>query len=116
MRFGDKLRGRTEVPNELLKAKVPPLSIQSLVENSVKHGITPQKDGGEYLVSASVKDDNLHVAVSNTGPGFDLMAVRSGHGLDNLVGRLDALFGERAHLNVFRQNERCVVEMVLPLV
>lgn len=114
-RFGDKLRGRIEVPGELMKAKMPPLSIQSLVENAVKHGITPHRGGGEYLVTASAKDGNLRIEVSDTGPGFDLIAIRAGHGLDNLVGRLDALFGQSARLKVFRQNERCVVEMVLPL-
>lgn len=113
-RFGSKLRGSFDVPIELQDAKVPPLSVQSLVENAVKYGITPQKGGGEFLVTAFAQNGRLHVEVSDDGTGFDLAAVPAGHGLDNLVGRLDALFGGDARLNVSRRENRCVVEMVLP--
>jgi sensor histidine kinase YesM len=113
-RFGDRLRGRIEVPAELLDAQVPPLSVQSLVENAVKHGITPQPSRGEVLVSASAWNRHLTIEVSDTGEGFDLTAIRAGHGLDSLVRRLDALFGDEARLNVSRRGDRCVVRVVLP--
>jgi hypothetical protein len=113
-RFGDKLRGRVEVPAELRDAHVPPLSIQSLVENAVKHGITPRRSGGDVLVSASAENGRLTIEVSDSGDGFDLSAIRAGHGLDSLVRRLDALFGANAHLNVSRREGRCVVQIVLP--
>ena len=115
-RFGDKLRGAVDVPAELLDAQVPPLSVQSLVENAVKHGITPQRGGGEVRITASADTGNLRIEVQDTGPGFDLAAIRAGHGLDNLVGRLNALFGEKARLNVLRRDGKSVVEMVLPRV
>jgi len=115
-RFGDKLRGAVDVPAELLDAQVPPLSVQSLVENAVKHGITPQRGSGEVRVTASADTGNLRIEVQDTGPGFDLAAIRAGHGLDNLVGRLNALFGEKARLNVLRRDGKSVVEMVLPRV
>jgi|SRR5882672_1063502 len=114
VRFGDKLRGSVEVPAELQNEQVPPMSVQVLVENAVKHGITPQGGGGEVLVTASADNGSVRIEVRDTGPGFDLTAVRAGHGLDNLVERLDALFGEKARLNVFRRDGHCVVEMVLP--
>ena len=113
-RFGDRLQGRFEVPAELYDAQVPPLSVQSLVENAVKHGISHERNGGEVCVSASAENGQLWIAVSDTGGGFDLSAVQAGHGLDSLVGRLDALFSSSAHLAVFRRDGRCVVEMVLP--
>jgi sensor histidine kinase YesM len=116
VRFGAKLRGAVEVPAELLDAQVPPLSVQSLVENAVKHGITPQSGGGEFLVRASADTGNLRIEVQDTGPGFDLAAIHAGHGLDNLVERLNALFGAKARLNVLRRDGNCVVEMVLPRV
>ena len=116
VRFGDKLRGSVKAPAELLDAKVPPLSVQSLVENAVKHGITPQSGGGEFLVTALADAGNLRVEVQDTGPGFDLTAMRAGHGLDNLVERLNASFGGKARLNVLRRDGNCVVEMVLPRV
>lgn len=114
VRFGDKLRGSVEMPAGLEEAKVPPMSVQSLVENAVKHGITPQSGGGEFLVSACAENGNLRIEVRDSGPGFDLSSIRPGHGLDSLVQRLDALFGAKARLNVFRRDGYSVVEMVLP--
>jgi sensor histidine kinase YesM len=113
-RFGDKLRGSTEVSDELRSAKVPPMSVQALVENAVNHGIVLQRGGGEILVAASAENGNLRIEVRDTGPGFNLAAIPAGHGLDNLVERLDALFGDKARLNVFRRDDQSIVEMVLP--
>ncbi|HKC13493.1 MAG TPA: histidine kinase [Vicinamibacteria bacterium] len=114
VRFGGKLRGAVDVPLDLREVMVPPLSVQSLVENAVKHGITALRGGGEVRVQGSSENGCLRIEVSDTGPGFDLSAIPADHGLDNLVGRLDALFGPRARLNVRRRAGRCVVEMVLP--
>jgi sensor histidine kinase YesM len=113
-RFGDKLQRRLDVPAALRDAQVPPLSVQSLVENAVKHGITPLRSGGEVRVSASAENGQLRIEVSDTGAGFDLTVIRPGHGLDSLVRRLDALFGSRAHVCVSQREGQCVVEMVLP--
>jgi sensor histidine kinase YesM len=115
-RFGDKLRGSTEVADELRSAKVPPMSVQMLVENAVKHAITPQHGGGEILVAASAELGDVRIEVRDTGPGFNLTAIPGGHGLNNLVDRLDALFGAKARLNVFQRDGHSVVEMVLPRV
>jgi LytS/YehU family sensor histidine kinase len=113
-RFGDGLRGSVRVPTALQDARVPPMSVQSLVENAVKHGITPQSGGGEVVVTASAENSSLHIEVRDTGPGFELAGIGAGHGLDNLVQRLDALFGAQAHLRVLRRDGAAVVEMVLP--
>jgi sensor histidine kinase YesM len=116
VRFGGKLRGSLEVPAELRDAQVPPMSVQSLVENAVKHGIAPQSGGGEVTVTASAENGSLRIEVRDTGPGFDLGAIPAGHGLDSLVERLDALFGAKARLNVLRRDGYSVVEMILPRV
>ena len=116
VRFGEKLRGSVDVPADLQDTQVPPMSVQSLVENSVKHGITPQTGAGEILVTAAAENGSVRIEVQDTGPGFELAAIRAGHGLDNLVERLEALFGPKARLNVLRRNGHSVVEMVLPRV
>jgi len=114
VRLGEKLRTRIELPVELREIMVPPMSVQSLVENAVKHGITPQSGGGEVSVTARADADCVRIDVADTGPGFELGGLCAGHGLDKLVQRLDALFGDRASLNVFRRDAYSVVEMVLP--
>lgn len=116
VRFRDKLRVSLAIPAELLDAKLPPMSVQSLAENAVKHGITPASEGGELLITANAGTDGLRIEVCDTGVGFDLAAIPPGHGLDNLVQRLDALFGPQARLNVLRRAHYTVVEMVLPRV
>ena len=114
VRLGEKLRARVEVPVDLQETMVPTMSVQSLVENAVKHGITPQSDGGEVLVTARADAECVRIDVADTGPGFELAGLCAGHGLDKLVQRLDALFGDRARLNVFRRDAYSVVEIVLP--
>jgi signal transduction histidine kinase len=113
-RAGPKLRVDMQIPDELRGVLVPPLAVQSLVENAVKHGITPQRNGGDVLVTASSSDGRAYIQVADSGPGFDLTSITPGHGLDNLVGRLDALFGDRAGITVHRKDGRSVVEMVVP--
>jgi two-component system LytT family sensor kinase len=115
-RFGDKLRVSIDVPGELQETKVPPMAVQSLVENAVKHGISSQPAGGDIRVTALIDNGTLRIEVSDSGSGFDLAVVPPGHGLENLVERLNALFGGRARVNAFRRDGRCVVEMVLPCV
>ena len=116
VRFGDNLGGSVNVPAALQEIKVPPMSVQALVENAVKHGVTPKLGGGEICVAASAEGDNLRIEVSDSGFGFDLSVVPPGHGLDNLIERLNALFGDKARLNAFRRDGHSVVEMILPCV
>jgi len=114
VRFAGKLRRRIEVPEELHSFQVPPLSIQSLAENAVKHGITPRRAGGALVITASRANACLCIEVCDTGPGFDLGAILAGHGLENLISRLDALYGDAARLNVLNRDGWCVVQMSLP--
>lgn len=121
VRLGEKLKRSVVIAPELLEAKVPPMSVQSLVENAVKYGITPQSGGGEVMVCGSSQDDGtLHIEVRDTGPGFDLSKIPAGHGLDQLTQRLDTLFNGKAYLRVTRRGVArrdgySTVEMVLPL-
>jgi signal transduction histidine kinase len=112
-RFGDRLRCTVEVQAGGHDRPVPPMSVQSLVENAVKHGIMVRGEG-DIFVNATLGEGGLRVEVRDTGPGFDLTAVPAGRGLDNLVERLQALFGDAAGLRVFRQDDQTVVELALP--
>lgn len=119
VRLGEKLQVTVEIPAELAGTAVPPMALQSLVENAVKYGVTPQPDGGQIRIEASTRQEpsgagRVCIDVCDSGPGFDFAAIPAGHGLDKLVQRLDALFGENASLCVFRRDGQCVVEMQIP--
>lgn len=96
-RFEGRLRYRLEIPPEDLVVKVPILSLQPLVENSVRHGLMPKPDGGEITVSARRVEDWLELEVADTGVGMDLTAplAPKGHGigLSNVRDRLRYLYG-----------------------
>lgn len=112
-RFDQRLRFRFEIPENLAGVEVPPFSIQTLVENSVKYAISPSRMGGEIVVTAHSRDGELRVEVSDQGPGFDADALTSGHGLELLRSRLTALFGDRAALE-FERHDGMVVRMRIP--
>jgi sensor histidine kinase YesM len=104
VRFGDRLRFRIEVAPELQDASVPPLAVQTLVENSVKHAVSRSQAGAEIRIRGARDNGSLRIEVLDQGPEFRLDAAPSGHGLDILRGRLNALFGDRAALALERRD------------
>lgn len=113
-RFADRLRYAFEVPEELEELEVPPMAIQTLVENSIKYAVSPSREGGEIRVSARLEEGALVLAVSDDGPGFDLRALQEGHGLENLQDRLSTLFDGAGRLELARRDGRMVVSVVVP--
>ncbi len=81
---------------------LPPLLVQPLVENAVKHGIDPSESGGQILVDAALAEQMLTITVTDTGIGFqDHPPTRgTGTGLGNIRERLAAIFGDRASLTL----------------
>jgi LytS/YehU family sensor histidine kinase len=92
-RFGERLRYSIDVPSEVLRAQVPPFSLQTLVENSVKYG------GGEIRVRAQNGNGKLVLTVWDSGSEFGGKQKETpGHGLHDLRKRLTALWGSDAAL------------------
>jgi sensor histidine kinase YesM len=114
-RFGERLRFTIDAQPEALAVEVPPLSVQTLVENSVKYAVAPRREGGDVRVGASIASGRLQVEVHDDGPGFDASFRPEGHGLDLLDGRLAAQFGDAASLR-FRNGSGMAVIMELPCV
>jgi sensor histidine kinase YesM len=113
-RFGDRLRYQMDVDADLQTVEVPPLSLQTLVENSVKHAISTRLDGGNIRICARSANGVVRMEVSDDGPGFSREAIRPGHGLDNLQGRLEALFGAQAELAIEQRSGQTAVSVTLP--
>jgi two-component system, LytTR family, sensor histidine kinase AlgZ len=105
-RFGDRLRFQIDIPAELNESQVPPLSLQTLVENSVKYAIAPERAGGEIRITGAPSNGSFRLEVSDTGPAFQLESAPAGHGLDNLKRRLSALFGTKAAIMIERSGGR----------
>jgi two-component system sensor histidine kinase AlgZ len=115
-RFGDRLRYSMDVPPALRFIETPPLAVQTLVENSVKHAIAPRREGGEVRITARLLDRHLRIEVADDGPGFARDALSAGHGLDTLHARLLALYDDRAALDIITHEGRTVVRLSLPVV
>ncbi|HYZ86968.1 MAG TPA: histidine kinase, partial [Bryobacteraceae bacterium] len=70
-RFGPRLRYEVDVPRGLLRAEVPPFSLQTLVENSVKYAAGARRDGATIAITARGDGERVHLEVADDGPGFD---------------------------------------------
>ena len=93
-RFGDRVDYRFRIePADLGDALVPPLLLQPLVENAVRHGLSPLLEGGTVVISASLVDGRLRMAVTDDGSGFDPVTAGAGYGLTNTRRRLQLLYG-----------------------
>lgn len=97
LRLGKRLRTRIEMDDGARFRLVPALSIQPLVENAVKHGISRMAEGGELSVIARLERGGLRVEVVDNGPGFDPRSLpEHGHGLRSVERRLQLCFGADA--------------------
>ncbi len=91
VRMGDRLRYRIEIPDRLKSRPFPPMLVQPLVENAIRHGLEPRIDGGEIHVQAEEKEGYLRLLVSDDGIGMDEKKA-AGIGLSNIRDRLQTLF------------------------
>lgn len=112
LRMGERLRYTFDVSPELLGRPFPPMLLQPLVENAVRHGLEPKLGGGELRVEARPANGKLRLAVEDTGVGLRPSATGTGLGLDNVRRRLQALYGNEAAMDV-RENGNGGVTAIL---
>ena len=94
VRMEERLQTEIDVPDGLLSAEFPPMMMQSLVENAIKHGLEPKPEGGTLTVTAEIVHGKLAVTVADTGLGFGKAATAgTGVGLANIRERLQLLYG-----------------------
>ncbi|WP_374438586.1 histidine kinase [Inhella sp.] len=107
VRMEERLQVEIDVPDGLLSAEFPPMIIQGLVENAIKHGLEPKPEGGSLAVRARIEHGKLVVEVADTGLGFGRAATSgTGVGLANTRERLQLLYGNKASLTV-AENQPC---------
>ena len=101
MRMQERLRAEVAVPEGLQSADFPPMMLQSLVENAIKHGLEPRPEGGAVSVAAEVQHGKLAVTVADTGVGFGRAATGgTGTGLESIRERLKLIYGGAAELRI----------------
>jgi sensor histidine kinase YesM len=116
VRMEERLATRIEVPDGLLSAEFPPMMMQSLVENAIKHGLEPKPEGGEILIKAEIVHGKLNIVVADTGLGFGKAATAgTGVGLANIRERLQLLYGAAASMTVTEnQPSGTVITIAVP--
>jgi hypothetical protein len=94
IRMGPRLAYSLELPDSLATARLPPMLLQPLVENAIKHGLEPKVDGGKVQVAASAEGGQLVLVVEDSGLGFGTASTAgTGVGLEHVRERLAAVYG-----------------------
>jgi sensor histidine kinase YesM len=112
IRFEDRLRVEYEIDEDTLDQPVPPMMLQTLVENAIKHGISKQKDGGSIRIISDFRNDKHELIVQNTGK-LNGSANNEGFGLTSTQNRLKLLYGSRASFQISDRNGNIVEAKVL---
>jgi LytS/YehU family sensor histidine kinase len=117
IRFHDRLRQEIMVDSKAASCEIPPLLLQTLVENAIKHGISKFSGRGDLIVRANLEDRQLKIEVENTGRLTQGDASgEAGVGLANARERLRLLYGDRASLQLTedQRNDRVRATVLIP--
>lgn len=114
IRYEERLRFSTALDEKTLPLQVPPMMIQTLVENAVKHGISKKVDGGEIRISSNLENGKAEIRIDNTGQlnGLD----SGGFGIINTQHRMELIFGQKNLFHISQTGPETVTAIVtIPL-
>ncbi len=118
-RFGRRLQVKMEIDAAAKPLLVPPMILQPLAENAVKHGLAPKEDGGELSLRVQRQNDHLEFEVADNGAGTNGTPVNDllnqGRGLHNTDLRLRKMFGESSALQISNRKEGFRVKFRIPV-
>jgi two-component system sensor histidine kinase AlgZ len=116
LRLGDRLKIRWDVSELPMRAAIPSLTIQPLIENSIYHGIELLPDGGEVVVSGRKDDDHLVITVSNP-VAKDARRKKDGNkmAMTNIRQRYELAYGNRASVDVDESDDSFTVRLRFPI-
>ena len=113
-RYEERLQTDFRIAPEASGYLVPPMMVQTLVENAIKHGISNVPGGGVLTVVCKVKNGALHICVANPGSLASTGQPGTGFGLKNTRQRLEILYGPLASLSIREENGTVFTEIILP--
>ncbi len=117
IRLEERIKYNISIDPNTSKLEIPPMMIQTLVENGIKHGIAKQTDGGEISVSTFLDNSNLRIKIKNTGRLEEELLKRSnGFGLSNTKQRLNLIYGSKASFEIKNNPDNSVsAEIIIPI-
>jgi len=112
-RLDKRLQVEWKIPSDLKETIIPPFIIQPLIENSIKHGIYPQENGGKIIISAQRLDEKLKIIIEDNGPGITaekIAEIENGNneriGINNIKERLHSVYGSNAEFKIKANKNR----------
>ena len=115
LRLGDRLRVRWDIENLPMRAIIPSLTIQPLLENAIYHGIELLPDGGEVVVTGGKTGDHLHIKISNpVSSAHENKKDGNKMALANIRQRFEIAYGKKASVNIEETDELFSVQIIFP--
>jgi sensor histidine kinase YesM len=111
IRMGERLSFVIDVPDEIREYPFPPMLLQPLVENAIKHGLEPSIEGGKISIKAVVENNLIRIEVMDTGSGFS-SGDEAGVGIRNVSERIRLLYGESGRL-ILEENKPNGVKAII---
>ncbi len=116
-RYEERLTTRFDIHTSSDEFLVPPLMLQTLVENGIKHGISNLKEGGIIKLTTFVEEGLLHIQIRNSGQLNSNQVTGPGFGIKNTIQRLKLLYGDKAGFKIFNENDHTVLTVVtIPII
>lgn len=104
VRFSDRLSVTWDISKESKDKQVPKFILQPVIENTIKHGISKVTEKGEIIIKSIIEEGNLIVTISDNGPGAKVEEMSRGIGLNNVIERLEKIYGDNSKV-VFSSEE-----------
>jgi hypothetical protein len=114
IRFEERLKIYYNIDEETLTLPVPPMMLQTLVENAIKHGISKSLEGGMVIINSQIISSNHIITVKNTGSLSSLNSVNGGFGLSSTKNRLQLLYGNKANFDLSSMANEVIAQISIP--
>jgi len=116
VRYEERLSYSIHVDEDANKVEIPPMMIQTLVENGIKHGIAKLHDGGKIDINAFVTTGMLSITIKNSGSFSDTdLSNTQGFGVSNTRQRLSIIYGPGAGFKIYEENNNVFVAITIPI-
>ncbi len=113
IRFEERLLYTLDIDEQTLTQLIPPMMIQTLVENGIKHGISKLPEGGQIYITCKLINNQLHITIINTGQLNHAVVSDLGFGLENTTNRLKYLYGDKALFKIENLNHEQVISKLI---